>query len=166
MKRAALTLFLVAAIPSSAMAQDGVAGSARGHFLASPDEEFGAGVSADLWFPVDMFRFGGFLGVAALPSEVDARNRIFMPLGASVAFELLGDTVGVSVRARGGIWGGATQEAKLTVGGFIAGGAYLLIALGEGVALDVGFDVWGIFGEADTAIFAPSLGLSWAPEES
>jgi len=162
--RFALSFLLVTAVASSAAAQAEIAGSAQGHFLASPQEDYGAGVSADLWFPIEWFRIGGFFGVAAVPAEDDVRNRIFMPLGVSAAFEVMGDDVGVSVRARGGLWGGATQEVKLTAGGFVGGAAYLLINLGEGVALDVGLDVWGIFGDGETVLFAPSLGVSWSPQ--
>ena len=102
--------------------------------------------------------------MAAVPAEDDVHNRIFMPLGVSIGLELLGDIVGVSVRARGGLWGGATQEVKLTAGGFLGGAVYLLFALGEGVAVDLGLEVWGIFGDGETALFSPSLGLSWSSE--
>ena len=84
-------------------------------------------------------------------------------LGASIAFEALGDVVGVSIRARGGLWGGATQEVKLTAGGFLGGAAYMLFHLGGGVAIDVGLEVWGIFGDGETALFSPSAGLTWSP---
>jgi len=158
-----LSAGLLSAAPAAA--QDEVAGSVRAHVLASPEEDFGGGVSADLWFPIDWFRIGGFIGVGAIFSEEDVRNRVFMPVGLSTGFEVLGDVVGVSVRARGGFWGGATQENKLTAGGFLGLGAYLLVVLGHGAALDVGFDVWGIVGDGDTAVFAPSLGLSWSPAD-
>ena len=120
-------------------------------------------MSADLWFPLEGFRLGGFIGVGAVPSEDDVRNRIFMPVGLSLGYEIVGDSVGVAIRARGGIWAGATQETKLTMGGFLAGGAYLLIVLGDGVALDVGMDVWGILGDGETVLISPSLGLTWSP---
>ena len=146
-----------------ARAQDDVAGAVRGQVLASLEEDVGGAVSADLWLPLDWFRVGGFIGVGALPAEEDARNRTFMPLGVSVGFEAMGDDGGISVIARGGLWAGATQEVKLTAGGFVAVGAYLLFALGDNVALDVGLDLWGVFGDGETVLFAPSVGLSWAP---
>ena len=146
-----------------AKAQDRPAGSVQAHFLASPEEDFGAAVSADLWFPIDDLRLGGFFGVGAVPSAVDARNRVFMPLGVSVAFEPVSEDVGVSLRVRGGLWGGATQDAKLTVGGFVGGAAYLLFPLGGGTTLGVGIDVWGLFGDGDTVLFAPGLALTWNP---
>jgi hypothetical protein len=167
-RRLALTAALLTAVAaasgaSPASAQEGPAGAVQGHFVASPDAELGGALTADLWYPVDLFRFGGFVGVGAVPSDVDTRNRVFMPLGVSVAFEALGEGAGVSIRARGGLWGGATQEVKLTAGGFVGGGAYLLFDLGAGTALSVGLDVWGLFGDGETVLFAPSLGLSWNP---
>jgi hypothetical protein len=151
------------AFGSRASAQDGPAGAVQGVFLASPDGDFGAGLLGDLWVPLDMFRIGGFFGVAAVPSAVDARNRIFMPLGVSLALQVPADDVSVAFCARGGLWGGATQEVKLTVGGFVGGGAYLTASLGGGVALTVGMELWGILGDGETLLFAPGLGLSWAP---
>lgn len=159
---ALLTLAAGAAVPR-AEAQDGPAGALQAHFLASPESDFGGALTADLWYPVDLFRFGGFVGVGAVPSAVDARNRVFMPLGVSIGFEALGEGAGVSLRARGGLWGGATQDVKLTAGGFVGGGAHLLFDLGGGAALSVGLDVWGLFGAGETVLFAPAVGLSWNP---
>ncbi len=161
--RAALAFALALSVAAPAAAQDAFAGGVQGHFLASPQGDLGAGLSADLWYALEMFRFGGFFGVAAVPAEEDLRNRIFMPLGASIGFEAVGDVVGVSIRARGGLWGGATQEVKLTAGGFVGGAAYLLFALGGGVAVNVGLEVWGVFGDGETALFSPSAGLTWSP---
>lgn len=163
MRRAALAFALALTAAAPAAAQDAFAGGAQAHFLASPQGALGAGVSTDLWYALEMFRFGGFFGVAAVPAEDDVHNRVFMPLGASIAFEALGDVVGVSLRARGGLWGGATQEVKLTAGGFLGGAAYMLFALGGGVAVDVGLEVWGIFGDGETVLFSPSAGLTWSP---
>jgi hypothetical protein len=165
-RRTALVLVLataLTAVASRASAQEGPAGAVTASFLASPQEDFGASLLADLWFPIDVFRIGGFFGVGALPSGDDERNRVFMPLGVSAGLEILGERVGVSLRARGGIWGGATQEVKLTVGGFVGGGAYLLVGLGGGVAVSVGMDVWGLIGPGEAAVFAPGLGLTWTP---
>ncbi len=149
---------------SPARAQlDQPAGAAHAHFVASPQGDIGGGLSADIAYAMDIFRLGGFFGVVAVPSDEDTRNRIFMPLAASLGIELLGDVVGFSLRARGGLWGGATQEVKLTAGGFVGGGAYLLIALGPGVGISLGLDVWGLFGDGETALIAPGAGLSWSP---
>ncbi len=157
-------LGLACTAPSTASAQDPV-GAVQGHFLASTAPDFGGALSADLWFPIGILRLGGFLGVGAVPSPNDMYNRIFMPVGASVALELGGDKVGLSLRARGGMWGGATQAVKITAGGFVGGGAWLLFRLSESVNLSVGMDVWGLFGDGETALFAPGVGLTWNPIE-
>ncbi len=136
----------------------------HGHFLASPAPDFGGALTADLWYANGVFRIGGFFGAGAVPSADDVHNRIFMPLAISAAIEVLGPSIGFSVRARGGMWGGATQAVKITAGGFIGGGASLLFALGNGVGLGVGLDVWGLFGDGETVLFAPGIDLTWAPE--
>ncbi|MFK7985400.1 MAG: hypothetical protein AB8I08_05170 [Sandaracinaceae bacterium] len=168
-------LFGVAGAPVCAEAQDEPAGALGLHFLASPPldsdgdpdtapiVDIGGLLNADLWFPIDWFRVGGFIGVGTIPSEEDTRNRLYMPFGASVAVEVIGDDVGFSIRARGGLWAGATQEVKLTVGGLVGGGAHLLVHLGAGTALNVGLDVYGILGAGETFVFAPGVGLSWNP---
>jgi hypothetical protein len=156
-------VFALALIAAPAAAQDEPAGAVQGHLLASPQADFGGAVSADVWYPIEMFRIGGFFGAGAIPSVADAQNRVFMPLAVSAAFETLSEIVGVSLRARIGLWGGATQEVKLTAGFFIGGAAHLLFNLGSGVALGAGFDVWGLFGSGETALFAPSVGLTWTP---
>ena len=158
---AVLSLTLGGAAP--ARAQDEPAGALGLHFLASPQQDFGAMIGADLYYPIDWFRVGGFLGVGAIPSEEDVRNRVFMPLGASVAIEVMGADVGFSLRARGGLWAGATQEVKITAGGLVGGGAHLLVHLGGGTTLSVGLDVYGLFGDGETAVFAPGIGLTWNP---
>ncbi|MBX3269444.1 MAG: hypothetical protein KF729_04245 [Sandaracinaceae bacterium] len=164
MRLGSLAFVVALSVAAPAAADVPLAGGVQGHFLASPDEDLGGGLSADLHFALDWFRIGGFLGVAAVPSDADERNRIFMPFGVSLGLEVLGDVVGVSVRARGGLWGGATQETKLTAGGFVSGAAYLLFVLGGGVSVGVGLEVWGVFGVGETALFSPSLGLTWRPE--
>jgi hypothetical protein len=160
---AALLAAVLCATPSLGAAQDGPAGAVSAHLLASTAPDFGGALGADLWMPIGIFRLGGFLGVGAVPSEDDTQSRVFMPLAASVGLEVLGEIVGVSLRARGGFWGGATQDAKLTAGGFVGGGAYLLFNLGGGAGLAVGMDVWGLFGDGETALFAPGVGLTWTP---
>jgi hypothetical protein len=131
--------------------------------LVSSDGDVGGGVAADVWCAIGIFRIGGFFGVGALPSDDDLRNRVMMPLALSIGLEALGELAGFSVRLRGGLWGGATQEVKLTGGGFVGGGAYFLLRLGTEAGLAVGFDVWGVLGDGQTAVFAPSVGLTWSP---
>ncbi|MGE0790999.1 MAG: hypothetical protein AB7S26_35335 [Sandaracinaceae bacterium] len=160
---AAIALVVTLGGGMTAEAQEGFAGGVRGHFISSSEGELGGALSADVGYAFDVLRLGGFLGVGAVPSEEDTRNRIFMPLAASIGIELLGEVVGFSAYLRGGLWGGATQEVKLTVGGFVGGAAYLEFALGRGVAITAGLDVWGVLGDGETVLFAPSLGLSWMP---
>lgn len=172
-----LALFASLAIASVAAAQDedaaddpalridGLGGAVSGLFLASPTPDFGGALAADLWYANGIFRVGGFLGVGAVPSADDVYNRVFMPLGVSAGIEVLGDVIGFSVRVRGGLWGGATQAVKITAGGFVGGGAYLLYSLGGGVGVGLGLDVWGLFGDGETILFAPGLGLTWTPVE-
>lgn len=165
--RAALLACLALGTPASAQEREparieGLAGAVNAHFLASSAPDFGGALAADLWYASDVWRVGGFFGVGAVPSPDDAQNRVFMPLAVSVAIESLDDPIGFSLRVRGGLWGGATQAVKITAGGLVGGGAYLLFALGPGVALSVGLDVWALFGDGETVLFAPSLGLSFA----
>lgn len=63
----ALAITLLSAAPASA--QDLVSGAVQGHFVASIDEELGGAISSDLWYGVDVFRFGGFIGVGAIPTS-------------------------------------------------------------------------------------------------
>lgn len=146
------------------------AGSVHGSFMIGPSPDLahegvdlGAAALMNVWYPIGALRLGAFLGAGAVPSPNDARNRVFMPLGASIALELLDHDFGLSLRAYGGMWGGATQEVKLTAGGLIGGGAYFLYHLGAGVTLDIGADVWGFFGAGSQLIVAPSIGLSFGP---
>lgn len=163
----ALALGLVA---PPAEAQAGPAGAVHAHVLASPREDFGAALTGELTVPFDALRVGGFLGVGAVPSADDVYNRVFLPLGLTVGVDVLGDSagsgpsmLGFALRARGGVWAGATQDVKLTAGGFLGGGAFLLFALGAGVSASVGLDVWGILGDGETVLFAPGAGLTWTP---
>ena len=149
--------------PAGAAAQDGPAGAVTASGLATVHPDVGASVLVDVYWPIDVFRVGGFFGAGAIPSLEDERNRVFAPFGVSLAIDLVFDPIGVSVRARGGMWGGATQEEKLTAGAFFGGGAYLTYHLGEGVTLGVGMDVWAILGAGETAVFAPGITLTFGP---
>ncbi|MGF1467240.1 MAG: hypothetical protein ACFCGT_14030 [Sandaracinaceae bacterium] len=141
-------------------AQD-LAGSAHLHGLVTSDVDVGAAVAIDLHVPVDVLRLGAFVIVGAIPSDNDDRNRVFMPLGLSASLELAGDLAGVSLRARGGMWAGATQSTKITAGGFLGGGVYLLLRMSETVTFNLGLDLWGILGAGEQLVYAPSLGVSW-----
>ena len=158
--RPALLAALVALAPTSALAQD-VAGALTGH-VAIADGDVGGGAMVDVWAPIDWLRLGGFLGVTSIPSSRDSHNRVATPIGASIAAVIaLSGPVRIEVRARGGFWGGATQEVKLTIGGFFGGGAYLAFDLGGGVSLGGGLEVWAILGAGSTWCVTPGLELSW-----
>ncbi len=149
--------------PSGLAAQD-VAGALTGHVVIA-DGDLGGGAMVDVWARFDWLRLGGFLGVSSVSSPRDSHNRIAMPIGASVAFVLELGSVELQLRLRGGVWGGATQEVKLTLGGFLGGGPYLMFSLGGGVSLGAGLEAWAILGEGETWALAPGLSLSWgAPE--
>lgn len=159
---------LVLAAPARA---DDPAGSLMAAALADPEGDVGAGAMIDLGMPIEnVLRLGGSLGVGSLVSTRDETNRVVMPLGVYVGVVLsLSPDLSILLRARGGIWGGATQEVKLALGGFVGGGVALGISLGSGVSFDIGLDVWGTLGgpnlgtgaPSDAVLFAPGLGLSW-----
>jgi hypothetical protein len=127
------------------------------------DGDVGGGGWVDLWAAFDWFRIGGFTGAITIPSSRDARNRLATPLALSIAAVAnLGD-VDLEVRARGGMWGGATQEVKLTAGGFVGGAVFLDFHLGGGASLGGGVEIWGILGAGETWAIAPSLTLTFGP---
>jgi len=162
MNRALLpVLFLVTALASPARAQELSGALGAGPVIA--DGDVGGGGWVDLWAAFDWLRIGGFTGAITIPSSRDARNRIATPVALSVAAVAnLGD-VDLELRARGGMWGGATQEVKLTVGGFVGGGAFLDFHLGGGVSVGGGVEVWGFLGAGETWAVAPSLTLTFGP---
>ncbi|MDQ3031346.1 MAG: hypothetical protein M3Y87_02945 [Myxococcota bacterium] len=163
---------------AEAQSQPQLAGSLGAH-LAIADGDIGGAILLDVWAAIDWLRIGGFVGAGAIPSDRDAYNRVFMPLGISAAAQIATtDQLALSVSLRAGLWGGATQAEKLTLGAFVGGGAYLGFVLGGGAILNVGADVWGIISSdawhtpsdpddrvsASTWAIAPGVGLSWTPE--
>jgi hypothetical protein len=154
-------LAVLSARPTSASAQDvGVAGAITGHVVIA-DGDLGGGAMVDVWARWAWLRVGGFLGVSSVSSSRDSHNRIAMPVGVSVALVAVTGPVELQLRVRGGMWGGATQEVKLTAGGFIGGGPYVMFDLGGGVSLGAGIEVWGILGVGETWAVAPGLSLAW-----
>jgi hypothetical protein len=168
----------LALAPARACAQVEPAGALGVHMLVA-DGDLGGLVMLDVWAAVDWLRVGGFVGAGAIPSDRDEHNRVMMPLGISAAAHVVAtEHLALSVRLRAGLWGGATQAEKLTVGGFFGGGAYLGFQLGGGALIDVGADVWGVIASdawrtpvgpddrvsASTWVIAPGVGLSWSPE--
>jgi hypothetical protein len=158
---AALAWTLGSPLASTPAQADDVGGSVVGQLVVS-DGDLGGAATLDLWAPLGPVRLGGFFGIGAVPSARDWHNRTYMPVGvsASLALDLGGGTF-VSVLARGGLWGGATQEHKLTVGGLVGGGAYLDVGLGGGVTLGGGVEAWGLFGGGDTWAVLPGLRMTW-----
>jgi hypothetical protein len=170
---------LGALLPARAHADDiRPGGAVGGHFLIADGDVGGAGL-LDVWAIVDWARIGGFVGAAATPSERDSHNRTFMPFGVSFAADApVTELLHLSLRARFGMWGGATQAEKLTAGVFFGGGAYLAFELGGGAQLCAGLDVWGMIASdawrtpiglddptsASTWIVAPGVGLTWGAE--
>lgn len=175
---AACACSLLALAPARASAQAQPAGALGGHLLIA-DGDIGGLVMLDVWAAFEWLRIGGFVGAGAIPSDRDESNRVMMPFGVSAAAHVVeADHVAISVRLRAGLWGGATQSEKLTLGVFVGGGAYLGIVLGGGAMLNVGADVWGVIASdawrtpvgpddrvsASTWVIAPGAGLSWTPE--
>lgn len=147
--------------PALARAQD-LAGSVNAGVIVA-DGDVGGGLWVDLSAAFDWFRIGGFLGADVIPSPRDARNRLATPAGLAIAAVAnLGD-VDLELRLRGGLWGGSTQEAKLTAGGFLGGGTFFAVHLGGGASVGAGVEVWGFLGAGATWAVAPSLTLTFGP---
>lgn len=125
--------------------------------------DVGAGTWLDLWAAFDWFRIGGFAGAITIPSALDARDRFAAPIGVSMAAVAnLGD-YDLELRARGGMWGGSTQEVKMTAGGFLGGGAFLAFHLGGGASVGAGVELWAFLGAGQALACAPTLTLTWGP---
>lgn len=149
------------ATPSLGRAQ-ALSGALQGGPIIA-DGDVGGGVSLDLWGAFDWFRVGGFVGVLTIPSPRDSHNRFATPMGVSLAAVAnLGDA-DLEVRLRGGVWGGSTQEVKLTAGGFLGGGAFIDFHLGGGASLGAGMEVWNFFGAGETWAISPMLTLTFGP---
>lgn len=159
-----LLFFFVAATslaPETARAQELAGSLDAGAVIA--DGDAGGGLWVDLYAAFDWFRIGGFLGAAVIPSPRDARNRLATPVGLALAAVANVGDVDLGLRLRGGLWGGSTQEAKLTAGGFLGGGAFFAVHLGGGASLGAGVEVWGFLGAGATWAVAPSLTLTFGP---
>lgn len=151
----------VALTPPPARAQE-LAGAVNAG-AAIADGDAGGGLWVDLFAAFDWFRLGGFLGAYVIPSARDSHNRLATPAGLAVAAVAnLGD-VDLELRLRGGLWGGSTQEVKLTAGGFLGGGAFFAIHLGGGASVGAGVEIWGLLGAGATWAVAPTLTLTFGP---
>lgn len=152
-----------------ARAQD-VAGAVTGSFVIA-DGDPGAAAMLDVWAPLSIVgaivRIGGFFGVSSIVSERDAHNRVMMPVGASLALMIDAGPAIISIVGRGGVWGGATQEVKLTLGGFVGGGVALGFHLSPSVSVSAQVELWGVLGAGETWALAPGISIAWghdAPE--
>lgn len=152
---------IVLAPRSPAQAQDLAGALSAGPIIA--DGDVGGGMWLELWAGFDWLRIGGMTGVTITPSARDSHNRLATPLAVSVAAIVdLGD-VDFDFRLRGGMWGGSTQEVKMTAGGFVGGALFLDVHLGGGASLGGGLEVWGFLGAGETWAIAPSLTLTFGP---
>ncbi len=155
----ALMAGALACLPARAARADDVAGSLTGAVVVA-DGDVGGVALLDVWAPFDVLRIGGFVGVGAIVAERDERNRVMMPAGASLAL-VFGDDVRFTVLGRGGMWGGSTQDAKLTVGGFFGGGLGVGFSISPSVSVGAELEVWGILGAGETWAVVPGLSLAW-----
>lgn len=175
-------LAFVLAPTGSGRAQE-LAGALSGHLVVNDSQPIDAGAAGtlDLWASFDWFGVGGFVGVTSLPSNNDARNVTFMPLGLSMmARARLADPIVLDVRIRLGGWGGATQSEKLTGGIYLGAGPHFGLRIGGGVAIHLGVDLAGLLAtelwepmladgavpSASQLLIMPTLGLSWDPNEA
>lgn len=131
---------------------------------------WGGALTIDVWAALaesDAVRvgLGGAIGGAALTSDDDARSRILMPLGASASlFISPSGTWFLDFRARGGMWGGATNQG-LAAGGWVAGSAYFGYALGPNASLGLGATAWGLLGHGSIFAVGPAITAVWTPSE-
>ncbi len=155
---AIVTLSVLA--PAREARAEGPGGSILGQLYVS-DGDIGGGGMIDVWGALGPLRLGGFFGVLSIPSARDWHNRTMMPAGAHVSLALDLSVVDLVIVARGGIWGGASQESKLLAGGMFGGGAYLDVALDGGIAVGGGLEAFAFFGGGDTWAVVPALRLTW-----
>lgn len=126
----------------------------------SDERRFGGALTVDLWSALGPARLGFVTGLGALTRGDDDENRIYAPLGLSVGAGTSGHTVDFTVLARGGIWGGATNQG-LRVGAFLGGGASLDLRIDDVLSVAVALDVWVFFREETRVALSPSIGLQW-----
>lgn len=158
--RGLVVLILALGCLSARSAQaDDVAGALTGAVVVA-DGDVGGVAMLDVWAPFDVLRIGGFVGVGAIVADRDDRNRVMMPVGASIAL-VFGDDVRFSLLGRGGMWGGSTQDTKLTVGGFLSGGLGLGFLISPTVSVGGQLEIWGVLGAGETWAIVPGLSLAW-----
>jgi len=146
-------------LPTLSAQADDVAGALTGAVVVA-DGDVGGVALLDVWAPFDVLRIGGFVGVGAIVADRDDRNRVMMPVGASIAL-VFGDDVRFTLLGRGGMWGGSTQDTKLTVGGFVSGGIGLGFSISQAVSVGGQLEIWGVLGAGETWAVVPGLSLAW-----
>lgn len=146
-------------LPARAAKADDVAGALTGAVVVA-DGDVGGVALLDVWAPFDVLRIGGFVGVGAVVADRDERNRVMMPVGASLAL-VFGRDMRFTVLGRGGMWGGSTQDAKLTVGGFLSGGLGLGFSISPSVSVGAQLEIWGVLGAGQTWALVPGICMAW-----
>ena len=116
------------------------------------ERQFGGVLSFDVWYPRGPLRLGASTGIVSLFGK-DELTRTFAPLGP---------TFGFSLRFRGGLWAGVTDEG-LRMGTMLTGGLFLHYRIEERISLALGVDTLFTFGHGDISLFAPSLSLVFSP---
>ena len=136
---------------------------------AAERSDYGAGAIADLHFQFGVLRVGGALGLLAVSSADGVRSRVYMPMAASASALLpLGASIGLDLRLRAGLWGGAT-DTGLDADFFASGGGWLTFAIGGGTSVALGLDVLVQRAEVQPGsrglelYFSPGVGLVWTP---
>jgi hypothetical protein len=124
------------------------------------DPDFGGAALADLWFTDGALRIGAALGLGFVSGE-GVQDRLFAPMGASLAVGSSPRPVGFALRLRGGGWTGAT-DGGFAGGGWLAAGFYIEYAFDPRLAIAAGMDAWFLFGHGDATIFAPGVSLVWS----
>jgi hypothetical protein len=157
---ALLAVVLIVIAPTAQVRADDPGGSITGQLHVS-DGDVGGGAMVDVWGAIGPLRLGGFLGVTSIPSARDWHNRTMMPAGVHVSLPIDLEAIDLVIVARGGLWGGASQESKMLAGGIVGGGVYVDVALEGGIAVGGGAEVFGFFGGGDTWSIAPALRLTW-----
>lgn len=157
---ALLALVVVVLAPATQVRADDPGGSVAGQLYLS-DGDVGGGAMVDVWGALGPLRLGGFFGVTSIPSARDWHNRTMMPAGVHVSLAIDLEAIDLVIVARGGLWGGASQESKMLVGGIVGGGVYVDVALEGGIAVGGGAEFYGFFGGGDTWSIVPALRLTW-----
>lgn len=134
------------------------AGSIRG------DSQLGGVLLFDVWYARGPLRLGGSTGITALFGD-DEETRTLAPLLASIAIESLGPRLGFSMRFRGGLWAGATDDG-LRAGPMLAGGLFLHYLVDPRISIAAGVDTLFLFSHGDTSLFVPSISLVFRPGTS